>query len=59
MILYSERFDQDTLTKMSQHDRVVVFYRTFFNLIDWSPFTSCSSEAVTRGRLAHPEIAYI
>ena len=59
MIRYSETFDQETLTKMSHHDPVVVFYRSFFNLIDWSPFTSCSSEAVTRGRPPHPEIAYI
>jgi hypothetical protein len=59
MILYSETFDQDTLAKMCQHDPVVVFYRAFFNLIDWSPFTSCSSESSKRGRPAHPEIAYI
>ena len=56
---YSETFDQDTLTKMREHDPVVVFYRTFFDLIDWSPFTSCSSEAPKRGRPSHPEIAYI
>ena len=37
MILYSEIFDQYTLAKMRQHDPVVVFYRTFFNLIDWNP----------------------
>jgi hypothetical protein len=59
MILYSETFDQETLAKMSQHDPVVVFYRAFFNLIDWSSFTSCQSKPVTRGRPAHPEIAYI
>jgi hypothetical protein len=28
-----ETFDQDTLTKMSQHDPLVVFYRAFFELI--------------------------
>ena len=59
MILYSEIFDQDTLANMSQHDPVVVFYRTLFDLIDWSPFTSCSTEPPKRGRPAHPEIAYI
>ena len=59
MILYSETFDQDILTKMCHHDPVVVFYRTFFKLIDWSPFASCSSEPSKRGRPAHPETAYI
>ncbi len=59
MILYSETFDQHTLAKMRQHDPVVVFYRTFFNLIDWSPYTSCSSKPSQRGRPSHPEIAYI
>ena len=59
MILYSETFDQDTLAKMCHHDPVVVFYRAFFELIDWSPFTSCSFEPSKRGRPAHPEIAYI
>jgi hypothetical protein len=59
MILYSETFDQDTLAKMRQQDPVVVFYRTFFNLIDWSPYVSCSPELSKRGRPAHPEIAYI
>ncbi len=59
MIRYSETFDQGTLAKMRQHDPVVVFYRTFFNLIDWSPYAFCSSELSKRGWPAHPEIAYI
>src|SRR5947209_6320030 len=59
MILYSETFDQDILAKMCQYDPVVVFYRTFFDLIDWRPFISCPSLPAKRGRPAHPEIAYI
>jgi hypothetical protein len=42
MILYSKTFDQDMLAKMRQHDPVVVFYCAFSELIDGSPFTSCS-----------------
>lgn len=59
MIPSSEIFDQSTLARMIEHDKVVQRYRAFFALIDWEPVLQYEAKQSLRGRPAHPISAYI
>jgi hypothetical protein len=59
MIPSSDTFDQSTIARMIECDKVVQRYRAFFSLIDWQPVLQREAEHSSRGRPSHPESAYI
>ena len=59
MIPASHLFDQSTMAALLEHDPVVVDYRAFFALLDWSLVEQWQAERSARGRPAHPESAYL
>ena len=59
MIPYSQVFDQQTMTRMLDHDPVVQRYRRFFALFDWSVVPPRSADRAWPGPEPHPQIAYI
>lgn len=59
MIPASSRFDQSTLASLLECDPVVLEYRRFFSLLDWSIVERWETQRSSRGRPAHPESAYL
>jgi hypothetical protein len=59
MIPVSHLFDQTTLAALLEHDPVLVDYRAFFALLDWSLVEQWQAERSARGRPSHPESAYL
>src|SRR5213596_2885772 len=59
MIPASHLFDQSTMAALLEHDPVVVDYRAFFALLDWSLVEQWQAQRSARGRPAHPESAYL
>ncbi len=59
MIPSSALFDQSVMQRLLEHDPVVVDYRAFFSLLDWSLVDQWQAERSSRGRPAHPESAYL
>lgn len=59
MIPYSATFDQQTLTRMIEHDPLVQRYRTFFANLDWSDVPELPRAPSQPGKPPHPQSAYI
>ena len=59
MIPYSQVFDQQTMTRMLDHDPVVQRYRSFFALFDWSVVPEPVVDPSQPGKRPHPPTAYI
>jgi len=59
MIPSSHLFDHSVMTALLEHDPVVVQYRAFFSLFEWSVVDDWQAQRSARGRPAHPESAYI
>jgi hypothetical protein len=59
MIPYSQVFDQQTMTRMLDHDPVVQRYRSFFALFDWSVVPEPVIDPSQPGKRPHPPTAYI
>lgn len=59
MIPASPLFDQSVLTALLDHDPLILDYRAFFALLDWSVIEQWEAERSARGRPAHPESAYL
>src|SRR6266702_4122920 len=59
MIPYSQVFDQQTMTRMLDHDPVVQRYRRFFALFDWSVVPEPVVDPSQPGKRPHPPTAYI
>src|ERR1700682_5376753 len=56
---YSSTFDQQTMTRLMQHDPVAQHSREFLALFDWSLVPEHHPAAHQPGRPAHPESAYV
>src|SRR5207248_1862776 len=56
---YSLTFDQQTMTRLIEHDPVVQYYRAFLALFDWSLVPEPGPHPHQPGRPAHPESAYV
>lgn len=59
MIPASALFDQSTIAALLDHDPLILDYRAFFSLLDWSMIEQWEAEHATRGRPSHPESAYL
>jgi len=59
MIPYSQVFDQQTMTRMIEHDRVVQRYRAFFALFNWNVVPEACTAPSRPGKRPHPQCAYI
>ena len=59
MIPSSHLFDHSVMTALLEHDPVVVQYRAFFSLFEWSVVDDWQAQRSARGRPAHPESAYL
>jgi len=59
MIPASDLFDQSVITTLLDHDPLVVDYRAFFSLLDWSVVELWEAQRSGLGRPAHPESAYL
>ena len=59
MIPSSVVFDQSTLTRMCEHDPVVLDYQAFFALLEWPLVEQWQAQRSRRGRPPHPESAYL
>src|SRR4051794_37384091 len=59
MIPSSALIDQSVMQRLLEHDPVVVDYRAFFSLLDWSLVDQWQAERSSRGRPPHPESAYL
>ena len=59
MIPTSALFDQSTMVALLDHDPLVLDYRAFFALLDWSVVDQWQEQRSSRGRPAHPESAYL
>lgn len=59
MIPASTVFDQSTLVMLLDHDPLLLDYRSFFALLDWSAVAQWEAQRSLRGRPAHPEAAFL
>jgi hypothetical protein len=59
MIPASTLFDQSVLAALLDHDPLILDYRAFFALLDWSVIEQWEAQRSARGRPAHPEAAYL
>ena len=59
MIPNARLFDQQTLSRMIEHDPLIQRYRQFFALFDWSVLPQCPLDPSHPGRRPHPASAYI
>jgi Transposase DDE domain len=59
MIPSSALFDQSIMSALLTHDPVVVQYRAFFSLFEWSVLDDWQAQRSARGRPAHPISAYV
>jgi hypothetical protein len=59
MIPYSQVFDQQTLTRMLEHDPLVQRYRAFFALFDWNVVPEPALDPSQPGKRPHPQCTYI
>jgi hypothetical protein len=59
MIPSSALFDQSTMTRLLEHDRLVQDYRRFLALFEWDLVDQWPTSASKRGRPAHPLSAYL
>ena len=59
MIPYSQVFDQQTLTRMLEHDPLVQRYRTLFALFDWTVVPEPALGPSQPGKRPHPQCAYL
>lgn len=55
----STTFDQQTLTRLLEHDPLVQRYRTLFALFDWSVVPQPSVDPSRPGKRPHPPSAYL
>jgi hypothetical protein len=59
MIPYSRVFDQQTLSRLLEHDPLVQRYRAFFALFDWRVVPDPSPDPSRPGMRPHPPSAYL
>src|SRR5258707_3936226 len=59
MIPASHVFDQSTMAAQLTYDPVVADYRAFFSSLDWSVVERWEAQRSSRGRPAHPEVAFL
>jgi hypothetical protein len=59
MIPASTLFDQSIIAALLDHDPLVLDYRAFFALLDWSGISQWEARHSSRGRPGSPESAYL
>jgi hypothetical protein len=59
MVSESHCLDQPVIAQLLAQDILINEYRAFFSLFDWRAVSQWEAGQSSRGRLAHPETAYL